>query len=113
MSFTSFPYTSVKIFNVETAGRGDKDCEFGFFTEIWFDPPKCSGCDNNCSDEKPTPGMSYIEFDMNKHTTDILGLYRYVAAQVFAANSLASMSSHKKEFDGCSMAKPAPWACAA
>ena len=26
--------------------------------------------------------MSYIEFDINKHTTDLLGLYRYVAAKV-------------------------------
>ena len=32
--------------------------------------------------EEPTPGMSYIEFDINKHTTDLLGLYRYVAAKV-------------------------------
>ena len=33
-------------------------------------------------DEQPTPGMSYLEFDINKHTTDLLGLYRYVAAKV-------------------------------
>ena len=26
--------------------------------------------------------MSYIEFDINKHTTDLLGLYRYVAGKV-------------------------------
>ena len=32
--------------------------------------------------EEPTPGNSYIEFDINKHTTDLLGLYRYVAAKV-------------------------------
>ena len=63
MAFTSFPYTSVKVFQVTTAGKEymeisndiffdhvqlplgsfDKDCELGFYTEIWFDPPKCSG----------------------------------------------------------------------
>ena len=26
--------------------------------------------------------MSYIEFDLNKDTTDILGLYRYLASKV-------------------------------
>ena len=64
MAFTSFPYTSVKIFQVCTAGKVkaaifrlffqykavstvsgsfDKDCELGFYTEVWFDPPKCNG----------------------------------------------------------------------
>jgi len=82
VAFTSFPYTSIKVFQVETAGSYDKDAELGFYTEIWFDPPKCSGCENGCGNEEPTPGMSYIEFDINKHTTDILGLYRYLSAKV-------------------------------
>ena len=25
------------------SGSFDKDCELGFYTEVWFDPPKCSG----------------------------------------------------------------------
>merc|ERR1712038_1859505 len=82
MAFTTFPYSSMKIFNAATAGSLDKDCEFGFYTEIWYDPPKCNGCEDGCGDEQPTPGMSYLEFDINKHTTDLLGLYRYVAAKV-------------------------------
>jgi hypothetical protein len=82
MAYITFPYSSIKIFNVATAGSMDRDCEFGFFTEVWFDPPKCNGCENGCGNEEPTPGMSYIEFDINKHTTDLLGLYRYVAAKV-------------------------------
>ena len=90
MAFTTVPYSSVKIFNVRTAGSMDKDCEFGFFTEIWYDPPKCSGCENGCGDEQPTPGMAYIEFDINKHTTDLLGLYRYVAQKVYALNVCTS-----------------------
>ena len=69
-----------------SAGTFDKDCELGFYTEIWFEPPKCSGCDDHCADEQPTPGMSFIEFDINKHTTDILGLYRYLNAKVAKAN---------------------------
>ena len=42
-----------------------------------------TGCENGCGNEQPTPGMSFIEFDINKHTTDILGLYRYLAAKVY------------------------------
>ena len=57
-----------------TSAGFDKDCEFGFYTEIWYNPPKSS-------DDPPTPGMSFIEFDINKNT-DILGLHRYVAAKV-------------------------------
>ena len=71
-------------FQVTTAGSLDKDCELGFFTEIWFDPPKCNGCENGCGNEQPTPGNSFIEFDINKHTTDLLGLYRYLASKVYA-----------------------------
>jgi len=82
MAYITFPYSSIKIFNAATAGSMDKDCEFGFYTEVWFDPPKCNGCENGCGNEEPTPGMSYIEFDINKHTTDLLGLYRYVAGKV-------------------------------
>merc|ERR550539_1881571 len=83
MSFTSFPYSSIKVFQVTTAGSlFDKDFELGFYTEIWFDPPKCGGCDGGCGDEQPTPGMSFIEFDINKNTTDILGLFRYLGAKV-------------------------------
>merc|ERR1719232_2260140 len=77
MSFRSFPYGSIKVFQVTTAGSMDKDCELGFFTEIWFDPPKCNGCEDG---EDPTPGMSFIEFDIN---TDLLGLFRYLAAKVY------------------------------
>ena len=57
--------------------------ELGFFTEIWYDPPKCQGCKDGCGNEQPTPGMSFIEFDINKNTTDILGLYRYLGAKVY------------------------------
>ena len=39
MAYTSFPYSSIKIFNAATAGTFDKDGEFGFYTEIWYDPP--------------------------------------------------------------------------
>ena len=39
-------------------------------------------CENGCGNEEPTPGMSYIEFDINKDTTDILGLFRYLSAKV-------------------------------
>ena len=39
MAYTTFPYSSIKIFNVATAGSMDRDCEFGFYTEVWFDPP--------------------------------------------------------------------------
>lgn len=81
MSFLSFPYSSIKMFQVTTAGNFDKDCELGFYTEIWYDPPKCSGCEDGCGDEKPTPGMSFIEIDMTKNT-DILAVHRYVAAKV-------------------------------
>ena len=86
MAFTSFPYSSVKVFQVTTAGSFDKDFELGFFTEIWFNPPKCSGCEDHCADEKPTPGKSFIEFDINKNTTDILALYRYLASKVYKSN---------------------------
>ena len=86
MAFTSFPYSSVKVFQVTTAGSFDKDFELGFYTEIWFDPPKCGGCDNHCADEQPTPGKSFIEFDINKNTTDILALYRYLASKVYKSN---------------------------
>ena len=86
MAFTSFPYSSVKVFQVTTAGSLDKDFELGFFTEIWFDPPKCNGCENGCGNEQPTPGMSFIEFDINKNTTDILALYRYLGSKVFKSN---------------------------
>ena len=48
MAYTTFPYSSIKIFNVATAGTMDRDCEFGFYTEVWFDPPKCNGCENGC-----------------------------------------------------------------
>ena len=48
MAYITFPYSSIKIFNVATAGSMDRDCEFGFFTEVWFDPPKCNGCENGC-----------------------------------------------------------------
>ena len=48
MAYTTFPYSSIKIFNVATAGSMDRDCEFGFYTEVWFDPPKCNGCENGC-----------------------------------------------------------------
>ena len=86
MAFTSFPYSSVKVFQVTTAGSFDKDFELGFFTEVWFDPPKCSGCEDHCGDENPTPGKSFIEFDINKNTTDILALYRYLASKVYKSN---------------------------
>ena len=42
----------------------------------------CNSIYSFTGNEEPTPGMSYIEFDINKHTTDLLGLYRYVAAKV-------------------------------
>merc|ERR1711981_569012 len=77
MAFTTFPYSSIKVFQVTTAGSMDKDCEFGFYTEVCFDPPKCNGCEDGCGNEEPTPGMSFLEFDINKNTTDLLGLYRY------------------------------------
>ena len=48
MAYTSFPYSSIKIFNAATAGTFDKDGEFGFYTEIWYDPPKCNGCEDGC-----------------------------------------------------------------
>ena len=80
MAFTTFPYSSIKIFNVATAGFMDKDCEFGFYTEVCYDPPQGEN-------EPPQPGMSYIEFDINKNTTDLLGLYRYIAAKVHRVNS--------------------------
>ena len=48
MAYITFPYSSIKIFNVATAGTMDRDCEFGFYTEVWFDPPKCNGCENGC-----------------------------------------------------------------
>jgi len=84
VSFCSVPYSSIKMFEVATAGGGmDKDCEIAIFTEVWFipsppgdDPPP------------PEPGMSYIEFDVNKHTTDILGIFRYLASKVYGSNSL-------------------------
>ena len=53
-------------------------------------------------DEQPTPGMSYLEFDINKHTTDLLGLYRYVAAKVHRYSGSADLElpitryTHKK-----------------
>ena len=93
-----------------TAGKHDKDMEVGFYTDIWFDLPTCPGpdinpgfaqsksnlrlfiklqclfsylgCENGCDKEVPQPGMSYIEFDINKDTTDILGIYRYLASKV-------------------------------
>jgi len=79
VSFCTVPYTSIKMFQVATAGGGfDKDCEIGIFTEVWFipsppgdDPPP------------PEPGMSFIEFDVNKNTTDILAIFRYLAAKVY------------------------------
>ena len=86
MAFTSFPYSSVKVFQVTTAGSFDKDFELGFFTEVWFDPPKCNGCENGCGNEQPTPGMSFLEFDINKNTTDILALYRYLGSKVYKYN---------------------------
>ena len=52
MAFTTFPYSSMKIFNAATAGSLDKDCEFGFYTEIWYDPPKCNGCEDGCGKSK-------------------------------------------------------------
>ena len=80
MAFTSFPYSSVKVFQVTTAGGSfDKDFELGFFTEIWFDPPQGEN-------EPPTPGMSFIEFDINKNTTDVLALYRYLGSKVYKSN---------------------------
>ena len=90
MAFRSFPYGSIKVFQVTTAGSMDKDCELGFFTEIWFDPPKCNGCEDGCGNEDPTPGMSFIEFDINKHTTDLLGLFRYLAAKVYRQDAISS-----------------------
>ena len=67
ISFTSFPYSSIKMFQVTTAGTlFDKDFELGFYSEIWYDPPKCNGCGNACGDEGSHPGMSFIEFDINK-----------------------------------------------
>ena len=90
MAFTSFPYSSVKVFQVTTAGSMDKDFELGFYTEVWFDPPKCNGCENGCGNEQPTPGMSFIEFDINKNTTDILALYRYLASKVYKFNRSGS-----------------------
>ena len=79
MCYTTFPYSSVKVFQVTTAGSFDKDFELGFFTEVWFDPPKGEN-------EPPTPGMSFVEFDINKNTTDILALYRYLASKVYKSN---------------------------
>ena len=85
MAYTTFPYSSIKIFNVATAGNMDRDCEFGFYTEVWFDP-------SQGDDDPPQPGMSYIEFDINKNTTDLLGLYRYVAAKVHKVNSAVGLT---------------------
>lgn len=81
-AFTTVPYSSIKIFQVRTAGSMDKDCEFGFYTEVWFDPPPPQE-----DPPPPTPGMSYIEFDINRHTTDILGLHRYIGAKVHNLNA--------------------------
>ena len=50
------------------------------YTEVCYDPPQGEN-------EPPQPGMSYIEFDINKNTTDLLGLYRYIAAKVHRVNS--------------------------
>eukprot|EP00092_Neocalanus_flemingeri_P034833 GFUD01037907.1.p1 GENE.GFUD01037907.1~~GFUD01037907.1.p1 ORF type:complete len:776 (+),score=157.04 GFUD01037907.1:222-2549(+) len=79
VSYCTIPYTSIKMFQVATAGGGmDKDCEIGIFTEVWFIPSPPG--DNP---PPPEPGMSYVEFDVNKHTTDILGIFRYLAAKVY------------------------------
>ena len=85
MAYTTFPYSSIKIFKVATAGSMDADCEFGFYTEVWFDQSEGGG-------DAPQPGMSYIEFDINKNTTDLLGLYRYVAAKVHKVNSAVGLT---------------------
>ena len=86
MAYTTFPYSSIKIFKVATAGSMDADCEFGFYTEVWFDPG------GGGEDDPQQPGMSYIEFDINKNTTDLLGLYRYVAAKVHKVNSAVDLT---------------------
>ena len=111
MSFTSFPYSSIKVFQVTTAGSlFDKDFELGFYTDIWFDPPKCNGCENGCGNEEPTPGMSFIEFDINKNTTDILALFRYLGAKVYKCGDSASSELYPDvNFQNASaMATPSP-----
>ena len=107
MAFTTFPYSSIKVFQVTTAGSMDKDCEFGFYTEVWFDPPKCNGCEDGCGNEEPTPGMSFLEFDINKNTTDLLGLYRYVAAKVHKLNASADPGMYP-EIPMNEMVQPSP-----
>ena len=89
MAYTTFPYSSIKIFKVATAGSMDADCEFGFYTEVWFDPT------SQGEDDPSQPGMSYIEFDINKNTTDLLGLYRYVAAKVHKVNSAIGLADYE------------------
>ena len=87
MAYTTFPYSSIKIFKVATAGLVDADCEFGFYTEVWFE--------GKGEDDPQQPGMSYIEFDINKNTTDLLGLYRYVAAKVHKVNSAIGLADYE------------------
>ena len=94
VAFTTFPYNSIKVFQATITGSlSEQEFWFGFYTEIWFNPPTCNGCRMGCRNEEPTPGMSHIETKINSNTSDLLGIHRYIDEM---ANKTSSASSKIK-----------------
>jgi len=73
IEYTSIPYSSILAFGVKTAGKTmDQDAEVMIYTDI--------NCDS--VGDEPDPGMSYKEWDFNKHIVDVLDLKRYLNARL-------------------------------
>ena len=104
ITFTSLPYSSIKVFQVTTSNAlTENEFELGFFTEIPFEPPKCDGCEHGCSKEHPTPGMAYLELEINANTTDVLGLFKYISLKLEQYNRTSN-----PDIEETAIVKPSP-----
>ena len=77
VKYTSIPYSSVLAFEVNTAGKHDRDSEVIVYTEIMYNAPPEA--------EEPDPGMSVLEWDFNKNAVDVLSLKRYLNSRLLGA----------------------------
>merc|ERR1740121_1752907 len=90
--FKSVPWESVVAFGVESAGASiDTVSKMMIWTDIWYD--KAEG-----EMGQPTPGMSYIEEELEKDRVDVPAIGRYLAAKCAKLAKENSESPSEEKF---------------